>query len=160
MRSLLRRLLKLVVAHYYRSKPVTDWPRWAGDLLEVKIPANVTRKIAPSPEGGSNINIILALLGRTRDVPGDIAECGVFKGSSLMTIAMYLRENGLAKHVYALNSFQGFDGSVRKDMELGGAADREKRVGGFEATSLADVQGETRQSPLTRYYHVGPRIFR
>ena len=142
MRSLLRRSLKSVVAHHYRFKPVTDWPKWAGDLLEVKIPANLTRKAALSPEGGSNINIILALLDRTRDVPGDVAECGVFKGGSLTAIALYLRENRLAKHVYGLDSFQGFDGSVQKDIELGGAEDCEKRVGGFGATSLADVRAK------------------
>jgi hypothetical protein len=142
MRRLLRRSIRLVVAHYYRFKPVIDWPRWAGDLLEVKIPANLTRKAALSPEGGSNVNIILALLGRTRDVPGDVAECGVFRGGGLMTIALHLRENGLAKHVYGLDSFQGFDGSVQKDIELGGAEDCEKHVGGFEATSLADVRAK------------------
>jgi O-methyltransferase len=142
MRSLLRRSLTSVVAHYYRFKPVTDWPKWAGDLLEVKIPANLTRKTASSPEGGSNINIILALLDRTRDVPGDVAECGVFRGGSLIAIALYLRENGLAKHVYGLDSFQGFDGSVQKDIELGGAEDGQKRVGGFEATSLAHVRAK------------------
>ena len=142
MRSLLRRSLKSVVGHYYRFKLVADWPKWAGDLLEVKIPANLTRKAALSPEGGSNINIILALLDRTRDVPGDVAECGVFKGGSLMAIALYLRENRLAKRVYGLDSFQGFDGSVQKDIELGGAEDGEKRVGGFGATSLADVRAK------------------
>jgi O-methyltransferase len=142
MRKLLRRSLKSVVAHHYRFKSVTDWPKWAGDLLEVKIPANLTRKPALSPEGGSNINIILALLDRTRDVPGDVAECGVFKGGSLMTIALYLRENGLGKHVYGLDSFQGFDGSVQKDLALGGAEDGEKRVGGFGGTSLADVRAK------------------
>ena len=139
MRNLLRRSLKSVVAHHYRDKLVAEWPKWVGDLLEIKIPANLTRKATLSPEGGSNINIILALLDRTRDVPGDVAECGVFKGGSLTAIALYLRENRLAKHVYGLDSFQGFDGSVQKDIELGGAEDREKRVGGFAGTSLAEV---------------------
>jgi len=139
MGSLLQRSLKSVVAHHYRFKRVIDWPKWAGDLLEVKVPANLTRKAALSPEGGSNINIILGLLDRTRDVPGDVAECGVFKGASLSAIALYLRENRLAKHVYGLDSFRGFDGSVQIDIELGGAEDGEKRVGGFGGASLAEV---------------------
>jgi hypothetical protein len=71
-----------------------------------------------------------------------VAECGVFKGSSLATIALYLRDNRLAKHVFGLDSFQGFDESVEKDIALGGAADAEKRVGGFEATSLARVRAK------------------
>ena len=48
----------------------------------------------------------------------------------------------LAKHVYGLDSFQGFDASVQRDIELGGAEDGEKRVGGFGATSLADVRAK------------------
>jgi len=112
-------------------------------LLDVKTPRNLTQKAVLSPEGGSNINIILALLlDRARDVPGDVAECGVLKGSSLSAIALYLRESGLAKHVFGLDSFQGFDKSVRKDIELGGAANAEKRVGGFDGTSLAHVSAK------------------
>ena len=84
----------------------------------------------------------MALPDRTRDVPGDVAECGAFKGSSLATIALYLRDNRLAKHVFGLDSFQGFDESVEKDIALGGAADAEKRVGGFEATSLTRVRAK------------------
>src|SRR3984893_10898718 len=53
-----------------------------------------------------------------RDVPGDVAECGVFKGSSLAAIALYLRDNRLAKHVFGLDSFQGFDASVEEDIRL------------------------------------------
>lgn len=149
MRSLLRIPIKSFALRFYRSRPILHWPRWASDLLEINTPANLTRKDALSAAGGSDINIILALLDRTRDVPGDVAECGVFKGSSLATIALYLRDNRLdlrdnrlAKHVFGLDSFQGFDESVEKDIALGGAADTEKRVGGFEATSLARVRAK------------------
>jgi hypothetical protein len=64
------------------------------------------------------------------------------RAASLATIALYLRDNRLAKHVFGLDSFQGFDESVEKDIALGGAADAEKRVGGFEATSLARVRAK------------------
>jgi hypothetical protein len=139
MRSLLRTPIKSITLRFYRSRPVSNWPKWASDLLEINTPANLPRKVTLSAAGGSDINIILALLDRTREVPGDVAECGVFKGSSLASIALYLRNNRLAKHVFGLDSFQGFDESVQKDIALGGAADVEKRVGGFEATSLAGV---------------------
>ena len=142
MRSLLRIPIKSFALRFYRSRPISHWSKWASDLLEINTPANLTRKDALSAAGGSDINIILALLDRTRDVPGDVAECGVFKGSSLATIALYLRDNRLAKHVFGLDSFQGFDESVEKDIALGGAADAEKRVGGFEATSLARVRAK------------------
>jgi O-methyltransferase len=142
MRSLLRTPIKSVTLRFYRSRPISNWPRWASDLLEINTQANLPHKVALSAAGGSDINIILALLDRTRDVPGDVAECGVFKGNTLASIALYLRDNRLAKHVFGLDSFQGFDESVQKDIALGGAADAEKRVGGFEATSLAGVRAK------------------
>jgi Macrocin-O-methyltransferase (TylF) len=142
MRRLLKVPMKSLALTFYRSKPISAWPKWTGDLLEISIPANLPRKAALSPAGGSNINIILSLLDRTRDVPGDVAECGVFRGNSLAAIALYLNENRLAKHVFGLDSFQGFNGSVQKDIDLGGAVDSEKRVGGFRATSLAHVESK------------------
>jgi hypothetical protein len=142
MRNLLKIPIKSVILRFYRSRPISNWPKWASDLLEINTPANLTRKVTLSAAGGSDINIILAMLDRTRAVPGDVAECGVFKGGSLVSIALYLRDNRLAKRVFGLDSFQGFDESVHKDIALGGAADAEKRVGGFEATSLAGVRAK------------------
>lgn len=37
---------------------------------------------------------------------------------------------------------QGFDQSVRKDIELGGRASTEKRIGGFDGTSIGHVRGK------------------
>ena len=159
MRSLLREAIKPVVAGFFETQPIANWPKWAGDLLEVKTPAALTYKAISSPEGESNINIILALLDRTRVVPGDVAECGVFKGSSLAAIALYLRECGLAKHAFGLDSFQGFDESVRKDIELGGAADAEKRVGGFEETSLGHVRANLARLSLLNRVTLIPGYF-
>src|SRR5271169_5541536 len=142
MRSLLRRSIRPAAARLYRSHPIKNWPKWAADVLEVDTPATLPKKASLSPEGGANINIILDLLGRTCAVPGDVAECGVFKGSSLCAIALYLRESGIAKHVFGLDSFQGFDQSVRKDIALGGRANTEKRIGGFDGTSIAHVRAK------------------
>src|SRR3954468_12059175 len=119
MKSLIRSS-KTIIARIYRSRPLTDWPAWVGDLLEVKIPANLTPKSVISPTGGSNINIILHLLNRTKDIPGDIAECGVFKGSSLCAMALYLSGKQLNKQIFGLDSFRGFDESVSRDLQLGG----------------------------------------
>ena len=142
MRILLKTAIKPVTLQIYRFRPISHWPKWVGDLLEISVPKNLPHKLTASAAGGANINIILALLDRARDVAGDVAECGVFKGSTLAAMALYLRENRLAKHVFGLDSFQGFDESVQKDIALGGAADAEKRVGGFQETSLARVKSK------------------
>lgn len=148
MRSLLQRSIRPLAARLYRSRPLKNWPRWVAEALEVKTPAALPEKAALSPEGGSNINIILDLLNRTRDIPGEVAECGVFKGSSLCAIALYLRESGVAKHTFGLDSFRGFDHSVNRDIELGGAANTEKRISGFDGTSLAHVHAKLRHLGL------------
>jgi O-methyltransferase len=136
MRRLARPMVETVAAALYRNRPLRSWPHWAGDVLGVKVPRNVPPKSDLSATGGSNINIILSLLERTREVTGDIAECGVFRGASLCAIALYLVQNDLDKRIFGLDSFQGFDGSVNRDLELGGASGSEKRVGGFDDTSF------------------------
>ena len=142
MRGFFRALIKPMVARFYRSRPIANWPKWASELLGVNTPKRLTHKTDRSPEGGSNINIILALLDCTHDIPGDVAECGVFRASTLSAIALYLGENRISKHVFGLDSFQGFDNSVQKDIWLGGAANDEKRVGGFQTTSLECVRAK------------------
>ena len=84
-------------------------------------------------------------LGSARPDSGRTGGCGRvrrFQGQQPGEHRTYLRDNQLAKHVFGLDSFQGFDESVEKDIALGGAADAEKRVGGFEATSLARVRAK------------------
>src|SRR5260370_3461519 len=105
MRSLLRTPIKSFALRFYRSRPISHWPRWASDLLEINTPANLTRKDALSAAGGSDLNIILALPDRTRPVTGDVAECGGFKGSSLAAIALYLIHNPLPHPPFTLASF-------------------------------------------------------
>jgi O-methyltransferase len=139
MRRVARQVLGAVAAMLYHDRPLGFWPRWAGDALEVKVPRNVPPKPELSAAGGSNINIILSLLERTREVPGDLAECGVFRGASLCAIALYLVENGLDRQIFALDSFHGFDRSIDHDLKLGGEADTEKRIGGFDRTSFDHV---------------------
>ena len=139
MKRLLRKLVAYVAASYYRTRPIAHWPKWVADLVGVNAPANLRVKAAPSPDGGSNVNIIFAMIDRTRDIEGDIAECGVFRGNSLAAAALYLRQTGQGKHAFGFDSFRGFDDSVATDVALGGAASSDKRVGGFGETSLDAV---------------------
>ncbi len=139
VRRIARAVLGAIAAALYGTRPLGSWPRWAGDALEVKIPKNVVPKSELSAAGGANINIILSLLGRTLGIPGDVAECGVFRGASLCAIALYLLENNVDKRVFGLDSFLGFDDRVNRDLQLGGAANAEKRIGGFDGTSFGYV---------------------
>jgi len=65
------------------------------------------------------------MIERTRDVAGDIADCGVFQGGSMIGMGRYLRERGIKKRIFGFDSFEGFDPQfVRADMELGGSRKR------------------------------------
>lgn len=112
---------------------------WAG-LLDVKVPCSVRRNPRKSPLGESNIKIIFELLGRASNLPGDVAECGVFRGSSLLAIGLYVKQHRLGKVVHGFDSFEGFSESVEFDVRLGGQESNDKRVGGFNETSYELVR--------------------
>jgi len=89
MRSLLRIPIKIL-----RSALLSVQTNFT--LAEIQRPARNQHTCKPDAQGRAlrrrrlgHQYIILALLdGRTRDVPGDVAECGVFKGGSLASIAL------------------------------------------------------------------------
>ncbi len=67
---------------------------------------------APSSSGGANPRILFDLLDRTRSVPGDIAECGVWRGRSLIAMGLYLKQAHSSKTVWGFDSFEGFSEPV------------------------------------------------
>jgi hypothetical protein len=123
-----------------RFVPITKWPAPVARLTGVMAPKAVVPHSDPSSAGGANVKILFDLLERTAAIPGDIAECGVWRGRSLAAMALYLHQQNLGKTVFGFDSFQGFDESVKADLQLGGTDLEAKRVGGFSDTSLALVQ--------------------
>lgn len=140
MRELLKRRVQQIIGWRLRTKPVREWPRWAADLFEMKIPMAVEPNPVRGPAGGANINILLDLLDRVRKVPGPIAECGVYRGATLLPMGLYVEQNGLDKFVYGFDSFAGFDHSIKIDLAIPSAFNDQKCEGGFRDTSLSDVQ--------------------
>jgi O-methyltransferase len=120
----------------YLNEPVATWPPLLGFAHDIKVPRRTSLQ---GPTGASNINILLAMLDRTAAVPGDVAECGVFRGASLVPMAAHLRQVAPGKHLFGFDSFAGFDDSILFDIGLGGPGEGNKRVGGFQDTSCALV---------------------
>jgi O-methyltransferase len=149
-----------IAANLYGRRPLREWPAWSGDVMEIKIPGNVSFKSEPSALGGANINVILDLLESVRGKTGAIAECGVFRGATLVTIAVWLRENGLNNEVFGFDSYQGFDLTIDYDLKLGGNADGEKRVGGFSNTSAQLVRNKLEVLGLASRVELVPGFFR
>ncbi|MEC7583118.1 MAG: TylF/MycF/NovP-related O-methyltransferase [Planctomycetota bacterium] len=127
-----------------RGKALQQWPGWVERFYEIRVPSATVANETAAPKGPANINIILELLDATSEVDGDVAECGVFRGQTVVPIALYLRERSLDRRVFGLDSFQGFDDAVKVDMALGGADHPTKAVHGFSATSLDLVSNKAR----------------
>jgi hypothetical protein len=132
-----------VVAHStFKNRPIEQWPGWVGTLIGIRVPRRMVPHPTPQPIGGANINIILELLRQTMNVPGDIAECGVFEGETLIPLSCYLREHKSDKKIFGMDSYEGFDDAVNIDIKLGGQNQIDKKIGGFNQTSLEYVQGK------------------
>ena len=137
-----KRILQSATAKIYGGRPLSTWPSILGRLHELRIPRSVVPHLSCSPTGSANINILLALLDETEGVPGDVAECGVYRGNSLIPMAIHLRQKGRSKSILGFDSFEGFDESIKIDLELGGAGLDDKKVGGLSDTSVELVESK------------------
>ena len=63
---------------------------------------------------------LVELLESTLHLEGDVIECGVFRGASLMMTCRTVMDHAPAKQVYACDSFEGFpqDGVSDEDVSL------------------------------------------
>lgn len=122
-----------------RRVPVTRWPARLGGWYGISVPRAVVAHDEPSARGTANVGLVLDLLARTLAVPGDVAECGVYRGSTLVPIALETRRT-TRRRVFGFDSFQGFDDTVAIDVALGGQSDGTRRLHGFDDTSLGLVQ--------------------
>ena len=131
-----------------RLMPVERCPGWIATLHNLKVLGNVKPNPFESSAGSSNIRIIFRLLGPALALPGDVAECGVWQGSTLIPIGLFMRRRSPAKRLLGFDSFQGLNDTVSRDVALGGDEDPRKRVGGFSNTSFEAVDLRVRQFGL------------
>lgn len=90
------------------------------------------------------------------------AECGVYRGSSLVAFAEIIRQYGLNAHIYGLDSFQGFPEFSDTDEAL--AADLVMDIVNqkgtlFDDTSQAQVQESLNERELSKYVTLVPGFF-
>jgi predicted O-methyltransferase YrrM len=55
----------------------------------------------------------------TENRPGNIIECGVYRAGTTVQLARVLKEHGIAKRIYALDSFAGFEPEIEEEIERG-----------------------------------------
>lgn len=154
------KLAWIVFMPLLRNYPVESWPGFIGRLCQLKVPKGVRPNPVRSPVGAVNIKIVLTLLQSVQHLAGDVAECGVFRGATVIPMGQWLNDVGSKKMVWGFDSFQGFDDSVAADIELGGDVDPQKMVGGFSLTSLQEVQEKVDRLQLTGRIHLVKGTFK
>lgn len=146
-RSRARKTMVVLSSGVARDWPVADWPSWLGRVQDVNVPSRVRPLPEKTSECGVNINIILKMADQASGVPGDFAECGVYRGSTLVPLALWCSQRGLSKTVWGFDSFEGFDESIVPDLEMGGPTFG-KRVGGFNETSYEELLAKVQRLRL------------
>jgi hypothetical protein len=150
-----RRALRLVrdratplVTPLVKNIPIERYPGWLGHLLDLQVPRRVKHH-PKSPLGPANINILIHFVRETAVIPGDIAECGVYRGGTLVPMALYVKQHGISKTLIGFDSWAGYSEEVKIDMALGGTdhVEKEKRPGGLYA-SYDDVRERVKKMDL------------
>lgn len=118
------------------GKPLSEWPGEVFDELGIK-----------NPSKPSNISIVLDAIVTTAAVPGDIVECGVYRGSSLATLGLKVRELSLDKQVWGLDSFEGFPPAGEEDL-IDGMLPEKSKPSYYANTSEQWVRNLIRQLGL------------
>ena len=60
-------------------------------------------------------------------VPGDVVECGVYRGNTLLMLCYHAREEGSKRHIWGFDSFEGFAPPSAEDQSI-----RPKRAGDLD----------------------------
>ncbi len=82
-----------------------------GDLIRTKI---MLKSISKHPNTDAYIQQII----ETLDIPGDVAECGVYKGQNTFFFSQTLLDNGSEKTLHAFDSFCGFPQDSKDGVDL------------------------------------------
>ena len=91
-----------------RRLPVETMTGWIGKMHGISVPKRVIPLLTRSPSSGANIKIILGLMKSVIHLDGDLAECGVYRGKTLIPVGLYLTQHGIVKKLYGFDPFEGF----------------------------------------------------
>ena len=140
------RLVRERAAPLVKNIPIERYPGWLGYLIDLQVPRRVKHQ-PKSPLGTANINILIHFVREAAVIPGDIAECGVYRGGTLVPMALYVKQHGISKTLIGFDSWAGFSEEIKIDMALGGADFYEKYPGGLYA-SYDDVRDRVKKMDL------------
>jgi O-methyltransferase len=92
-------------AEAWRQVPMGEWPEEAFQTLGIS-----------SPYSPGSMTIRLEALQATCGIPGEVVECGVYRGQSLAMLAWLLREFDDNRSVHGFDSFEGLPPPTTQDI--------------------------------------------
>lgn len=102
------------------------------------------------------IAVLREILGK--NIPGNVIECGVYRGGTTVLMARYLETNRIAKKIYALDSFSGFQEDGVNDEIQKGLVPEQGRTA-FTSTSVDYVQRKLERLGLRDMITIVPGYF-
>jgi len=131
--------------------------RWVVKKVLPKRVVDFVRRIVPesiyypgyghTTLSGAKMRALLRLLDSVVQLEGDVVECGVFRGGSLVEIASRLRELDSSKDVYGVDTFEGHPFQSEDDVPADGHVVH--RTGLFADNRLERVQKYLKDAGLT-----------
>jgi hypothetical protein len=149
-----------LTAIHFRDQPPERWPWWLGAIQEVQVSSVTPSGGAPTTRCPADIGILLELARRTFRLPGAIAECGVYRGATLVPLAAAVRSDAPEKPVLGLDSFQGLGHHIARDLALGAPANPDLHPDGFRDTCERLVADKVRRFGLEETVRLVSGFFR
>ena len=142
MRKVLKEILTVCLRPFAGTIPLKNWSYWMGRTFNIKLPGKVKAFAEPTTGCSANINIVMHLIGETNQVTGDIAECGVFQGATLVPVTHFLAEQKDTRQIIGFDSFEGFGkaAEVESAVDSSGHIDLETKM--FQNTSVGLIQSK------------------
>ena len=104
-----------LLATIIRQWPVENLPSWVGKKYGLRVPNGVVPFKVPLPIGNANIKIILGMAKSRLHLEGDLAECGVYRGETLIPLGLYIKQNHINKKIFGFDTFEGFGELAHSD---------------------------------------------
>jgi hypothetical protein len=121
MKRIIKRLVRRTGFDIVRYRPNHE-PAKLRDLTDREI--EIVRSVKPyTLTGDERIVALLNAIGYVADrkIPGAIAECGVWRGGSMMAVALTLLQQGdSSRHLYLYDTFEGMSEPTKHDKSFDG----------------------------------------
>lgn len=145
----MRNQLNYVIGAVLGRVPLRRWPAFLSHLTGVLLPRGTVPHPTVKASGGANVNILLDCLDKTAALEGDVAECGVWRGRTLIAMGLYLRQMHSSKTLWGFDSFEGFEQQTPHNFRDTSLRLVEEKAAIFRLSNVRVVAGYFRDSLRT-----------